>query len=65
MWNKFIVGVFKFIYYELRNKQGFSDSHHLSSVQQNHTKLQTNVHCYLQLKLLGKQQKFGQVTLDR
>jgi len=65
MWNKFIVGFFKFIYYELQNKQGFSDSHHLSSVQQKHTKLQNNVHCYQQLKLLGKRRKFNQVTLYR
>jgi len=48
-----------FFYHELRGKESFSDSHHLSIAQQKHTKLRTNVHCYLQIKLFGKQQKIN------
>jgi len=36
--------------------KGFSDFDHLSSALHKHTKSQTHVHCYLQLKLYGKQQ---------
>ena len=45
------------IFYNKRdvwNKQGFLDLNDLSSAQQKHSKSQTLVHCYLQLKLFGK-----------
>jgi hypothetical protein len=35
--------------------KGFSDFDHPSSALHKHTKSQTHVHCYLQLKLYGKQ----------
>jgi len=44
-------------YHEVWNKQGFSDLNHLSRVQQKHSKSQTRVHCYPQLKLFGEQQR--------
>jgi len=34
-----------------------SDLSHVSSAQQEHSKSQNHVHCYLQLKLFGKQQR--------
>jgi hypothetical protein len=42
---------------EVWNKQGFLDFNLLSSAQQKHSKSQTYVPCYLELKLSGKQQK--------
>jgi hypothetical protein len=36
--------------------KSFSDLSHVSRAQQEHSKSQTRVHCYLQLKLFGKQQ---------
>jgi len=41
---------------EVVSKHGFLNLNDLSTVQQKHSKSQTYVHCYLQLKLLGKQQ---------
>ena len=38
-------------------KQGFSHLNHFSSSQQRHSKSQTLVHSYLQLKLYSKQQR--------
>jgi hypothetical protein len=40
-------------------QQGFSDLNHLLRAQQKHSKSQTHVHSYLQLKLFGKQQTVG------
>ena len=43
--------------HEASNEQCFSDLNPLSRAQQKHAKPQTRVHCYLQLQLLGKQQR--------
>jgi len=43
--------------HEVLNEHGLLNLNNLSSVQQKHSKSQTYVHCYLQLKLLGKQQR--------
>ena len=50
----FIIGP---VYFFLTNVKGFSDLNNLSSAQQKRSKPQTYVHCYLQLKLFGKQQR--------
>jgi hypothetical protein len=49
----FIVGP---VYFFVTIMNGFSDLNHWSSAQQEHSKSQTHVYCYLQLKLFGKQQ---------
>ena len=54
-----------FFYHAVRNKQSFLELNHLSSAQKTQSKPQTNVQCYLQLKLYGKQQTVNLVTLDR
>jgi hypothetical protein len=65
MWNKFYCWLLYFsFYHEIRNNQGFLGLHHLSSAQQKHSKPQTHVHCYLQLKLFGKQQTVDPVTVE-
>ena len=43
--------------HEASNEQCFSDLNPLSRAQQKQAKPQTHVHCYLQLQLLGKQQR--------
>ena len=54
----FILGpVYFFNEYEVLNKCDFVNLNNLSSVQQMHSKSQTYVHCYQQLKLFGKQQR--------
>lgn len=40
--------------HEVCNKQGFTDLNNLLSVQKKHSKSQSNVHCYLQLKIFLK-----------
>jgi len=42
---------------EVLNKHGFLNFNNLSSVQQKHSKSQTYVLYYIQLKLFGKQQR--------
>ena len=52
-----LVAVFNFSNkYEIQNKQNFVGLNYLSCAQKYHSKPQTNMHCYLQLKLYGKQQ---------
>jgi len=64
MWNTFYCWLLYFsCYHEVRNNQGFSGLHNLSSAQQKHSKHQTHVHCYLQLKLFGKQQTVDLITV--
>jgi len=60
----FIDGFFIF-YHDLQRNDGFADLHNLSSAQQKHSKLHTNVHCYLHSELSVKQRMFDLVTLDR
>jgi hypothetical protein len=43
--------------HEVWNKHGFLNLNNLSSVQQKHSKSKIYVHCYIQLKLFGKQQR--------
>jgi hypothetical protein len=51
----FILGpVYFFNEHEVLNKHGFLNLNNLSGVQQQHSKSQTYVHCYLQLKQFGK-----------
>jgi hypothetical protein len=47
-----------------RNKYALPELTHLSSAQQKHLRLQTHVHCYLQLILFAKQKKVH-IFLDR
>ena len=46
-----------YIKHEVHNKRCFSDLNHMSSDREKHSNPQTHMHCYLQLKLFGKQQR--------
>jgi hypothetical protein len=50
--------------HEACNKQGFCGANHLSSEQQRHSESQNHTHCYVQVKLFGKQQSFDLLIDD-